>query len=301
MSSIAFLLATGLKATIILAVAFLVVIDAPPVGRFGSIFRLDLRAGRRARDSAAFPVSPAVECAVPRGSSRAYARGCLPETILTASSVATATAGPNVFIAWLVPIWLCGAAAVMTRIAVGHLRVRRSLRRADKVNDAEWTALLAEVSAQLGLRRRVDLRRSRETDVPLSYGFLRPLVLLPGESTEWSAERRRVVLLHELIHVKRLDALFCLIAQVSCAAYWFHPLAWLALARFRKEQEQSCDDAVVIAGMKQSVYAEHLVDLARALSAARPILPAALSMADTMQRWSNACKRCSIRAANAGR
>jgi TonB family protein len=140
--------------------------------------------------------------------------------------------------------------------------------------------LLAEVSAQLGLRRQVDLLRGRETDVPLSYGILRPLILLPGESTEWSAERRRVVLLHELIHVQRLDALFCLIAQVSCAAYWFHPFAWLAMARFRKEQEQSCDDAVVIAGMKQSVYAAHLVDLARALSASRPMLPAALGMAD---------------------
>jgi TonB family protein len=148
------------------------------------------------------------------------------------------------------------------------------------VNDVEWITLLAEVSRRIGLRRPVELRRSRETDVPLSYGCLRPLILLPGESREWSAERRRVVLLHELIHIKRLDALFCLTAQISCAAYWFHPLAWLAMTRFRKEQEQSCDDAVVTAGLKQSVYAEHLVDLARALSSARPALPAALSMTD---------------------
>ena len=53
------------------------------------------------------------------------------------------------------------------------------------------------------------------------------------------------------------------------------------MARFRKEQEQSCDDAVVIAGMKQSVYAEHLVDLARTMSSSRPILPVRSSMADS--------------------
>jgi TonB family protein len=187
---------------------------------------------------------------------------------------------PQNRIQWLIPIWLWGTAAIAARIAIGHIRVQRSLGRAGKVDESEWTALLTEVSTQLGLHRHVDLRRGRGTDVPLSYGLLRPVILLPAESTEWSAGRRRIVLLHELIHVKRLDALFSLIAQLSCALYWFHPLAWLGLARFRKEQEQSCDDAVVTAGTKQSVYAEHLVDLARAVSAARPIFPAALSMAD---------------------
>ena len=272
MSSIAFLLATCLKATIILAAAFLMALLL-----------------RRSTASARYFVwtsGLAILLAIPLLSLslrpwnvqlRAAPVALAPAGVVEAAPDVSAPVRPTLWLAWLMPMWLFGAAAVMFPITVGHLRIRQSLRRAETVSDP----LLEELSAQLGLRRQVGLRRSRETDVPLSYGFLRPMVLLPGESTEWSAERRRVVLLHELIHVKRLDALFCLIAQVSCAAYWFHPLAWLALARFRREQEQSCDDAVVIAGTRQSVYAEHLVDLARSISAARPMFPAALSMAET--------------------
>jgi TonB family protein len=57
--------------------------------------------------------------------------------------------------------------------------------------------------------------------------------------------------------------LLWLLAQVAVALYWFHPLAWLAAARFRREQERSCDDAVVRAGTDGSVYAAQLVELAR--------------------------------------
>jgi TonB family protein len=89
-----------------------------------------------------------------------------------------------------------------------------------------------------------------------------------------------VVLLHELIHVQRLDWLTCLISQLSSAAYWFHPLLWMALSRLRQEQERSCDDAVVVAGTGQAAYAEHLVDLARSLVSSRQRWPAALSMAE---------------------
>jgi TonB family protein len=113
------------------------------------------------------------------------------------------------------------------------------------------------------LRRTVKLRRSGATDVPLTAGVFAASVVLPETSQEWDAERSHIVLLHELTHARRRDPLLWLMAQVALALYWFHPLAWLALARFRREQERSCDDAVVTAGVVQSVYAQHLVDLAR--------------------------------------
>jgi TonB family protein len=274
MSSISFLIATSLKATVVLAAAFLVVLVL-----------------RRSTASARYFVwtsGLAVLLAIPLLSvslrpwnvplrTAPVVRAPSAAAVAQSAPEAVAPVHPARFLEWLVPIWLFGAAALMLRIGAGHLRIRRSLRRAETVDEP----LISELSAQLGLRRTVELRRSAETEVPLSYGINRPVVVLPGESVEWGSERMRVVLLHELIHVKRLDALFCLIAQFSCAAYWFHPLAWLALARFRREQEQSCDDAVVIAGTKQSVYAEHLVDLARAISSARPIFPSALSMAES--------------------
>lgn len=180
---------------------------------------------------------------------------------------------------WIVPVWLCGMALVFARIAAGHIRMAFWVRRTKKLRDPEWIALLADASSRTGLRRSVNLRRSEDTDTPLSYGYLRPVVVLPDECTEWSLERRRVVLLHELVHAQRLDSLNNLIAHLCCAAYWFHPLAWWAWACFRMEQERSCDDAVVTAGTLRSVYAEHLVSLASSLTSAHRCRPVALPMA----------------------
>ncbi len=209
----------------------------------------------------------------------------LPDTpvLVQASTPAASEAVPGrtPFTAWLLPLWLLGTGIVLTRLAIGHARVLLSLRRAETLHSPAWMELLAQVSARLGLRRPVKLRCSRETDIPLSYGIFRPVVVLPGASEEWSTDRRRVVLTHELVHIRRMDPLSFLIAQLSCAAYWFHPLAWFAVSRFRKEQERSCDDAVVHTGTGQSAYAEHLVSLARSLAPASSGWSAALGMAET--------------------
>jgi TonB family protein len=75
-----------------------------------------------------------------------------------------------------------------------------------------------------------------------------------------------------MIHARRLDALWGLVAQCALAVNWFNPLAWLAVRQFRKEQERSCDDAVVAAGTASTVYAAHLVDLARSIAIPEPAL-----------------------------
>jgi len=179
---------------------------------------------------------------------------------------------------WPAAIWLAGMMIGLARLAAGHFRLWLSLRRAPEVRAPEWLPLLEETGARIGLRRAVSLRRSPETDVPLNCGIFAPVVVLPSGSEEWDAQRRRVVLLHELTHARRRDPLVYLLARVAAAVYWFHPLAWLAVARFRREQERSCDDAVVRAGAGQSAYASHLVDLARSVA---PAYSAALGMAAT--------------------
>jgi beta-lactamase regulating signal transducer with metallopeptidase domain len=107
--------------------------------------------------------------------------------------------------AWLVLAWAAGMIAVLSRMLAGTARVWWVARHSGPVEDAEWNALLAELTASLGLRRRVRLVVCERAAMPMTWGASRPLILLPRSAKEWTAEKRRLVLAHELIHVVRLD------------------------------------------------------------------------------------------------
>jgi protocatechuate 3,4-dioxygenase beta subunit len=91
------------------------------------------------------------------------------------------------------------------------------------------------------------------------------VILLPEQSADWPDATRRLVLLHELAHIKRRDVGFQLLGRLATAIYWFHPLAWYAAHRLRAECESACDDHVVHTGVPRTDYAQQLVDLARDL------------------------------------
>ncbi|MGH3185183.1 MAG: M56 family metallopeptidase, partial [Streptosporangiaceae bacterium] len=163
-------------------------------------------------------------------------------------------------------LWAIGFAAVLGRALVGLARVAwiaRGARRLDTTELVRW-------ARETGVRRRVALLENERPSLPLTFGILRPVILIPAEARAWEQERRRMVLLHELVHVKRLDWLTQLLAQLACALYWFHPLAWMAAARLREERERACDDCVLRLGTNGAVYAGHLLELARSLQPAAP-------------------------------
>jgi hypothetical protein len=120
---------------------------------------------------------------------------------------------------------------------------------------------------------------SSDIAVPLSYGLLRPAVLLPCEATGWSATRKRIVLLHELAHVRRHDAAVELGAWLACAVYWFNPIVWLVAKGLRLQRELACDESVVRATGDSLDYARQLVDIAAAARGSRSRSAAALAMA----------------------
>ncbi len=177
----------------------------------------------------------------------------------------------------ILAVWLIGLVWFVVPIAVSPVYKRILVRNARPVADSEISRLLAELCRGLNVRRSVRLLEIDRSLVPMTWGLVWPTVLLPMAWRQWPGERRRMVLLHELAHVKRHDLAFQLAARLTCTLYWFHPLAWYALWRLRIERESACDDCVLMAGERASEYARQLVEIARSFRLAAS--PIALAMA----------------------
>jgi HEAT repeat protein/beta-lactamase regulating signal transducer with metallopeptidase domain len=181
---------------------------------------------------------------------------------------------------WLGLLWASVAAVILGRYLASVASVRWLTRDADPVLDRRWRDAAEVASAELGLREPPALLASAHVTVPFTSGLVRPVIVVPaGALATWSDERVRVVLLHELAHVRRRDCLVQALSQVACAAYWFNPLAWMAARRLRAERERACDDLVLDAGLRGADYAQHLLDIARTVTPRRSLSAAALAMA----------------------
>jgi len=186
-------------------------------------------------------------------------------------------------IPWLPLIWLTGTLVALIPLVIGLIGNVRLRLRSQSLVDTEWQTLVTMLSDRLGLRRTVTLLLGGAQQMPMTFGLARPCVVLPSTAIGWSDERRQVVLLHELAHIKRCDVPLQLVARLATAVYWFHPLVWYALRQMRYEREQACDDCVLEAGQQAPDYASELLEIARAHRRSSPLLSAALSMARPSQ------------------
>lgn len=165
----------------------------------------------------------------------------------------------------LLTVWVTGAAAATIALLLSLLRVRRLTRAADNVCDPAWRSAADAIGARLGLRFPVRLLLSPDIATPMAGGVWRPAIFLPASARAWSAERRDVVLAHEIAHLAELDPLRHLVARLVLAGYWFHPLAWIAAREGAVAREQACDEAVLALGTRPSVYARVLLELAESI------------------------------------
>ena len=166
-------------------------------------------------------------------------------------------------------VWMLGTLLVLLRLAVGTWKVGRLAKKGDRVDDGEWLSLTQRLANRLGITRPLTLLRGDRLAVPVTWGVVYPAVLLPHDSLEWPEERRRFVLVHEMAHVKRFDALTQLIAQIAIAVFWFDPLIWIAAHRMRVEREHACDDYVIRDGTKPSLYAGELLEMVQSIGSPR--------------------------------
>jgi beta-lactamase regulating signal transducer with metallopeptidase domain len=120
----------------------------------------------------------------------------------------------------LLGVWALVAAFLLLRVGLDLLAARGLTKRATPYEDPRLPQLARALAAELGLRRLPELRESREIDCPATVGILRPVVLLPVHTREWSDQELRSVLAHELAHTERGDCGSQLLARVICALHW---------------------------------------------------------------------------------
>jgi beta-lactamase regulating signal transducer with metallopeptidase domain/5-hydroxyisourate hydrolase-like protein (transthyretin family) len=181
---------------------------------------------------------------------------------------------------WLALAWLAGLLVLLTRHGWLHLQLGRQRRTWRKVSDPVARDVFRRCREELGMVRPARLWMTTGSYGPATAGVFRASILVPeGLLSSLSPDELRLVLLHELTHVRRWDVLVDHVAALLAALHWFNPVAWLALVCMRRERELACDGAVLrhLGGRESGRYGHTLLKVAQQLSAPVP-LPGAVGV-----------------------
>jgi beta-lactamase regulating signal transducer with metallopeptidase domain len=186
------------------------------------------------------------------------------ERLPDASPLAIDARAPEAVIQVAFAVWLAGVA-----VSAGWLAWRSRRMRAFWARGAEAPADLAqlarEAAARIGLTRVPAIFVHDAIAVPATIGVRDPIVVLPRPLVDASRRDIEHVLLHELAHIRRRDALRAIGAAAVQVLYWFHPLVWLVRARLAALRELACDRDVTRVVASRDEYRRTLIRLARSL------------------------------------
>jgi ankyrin repeat protein/beta-lactamase regulating signal transducer with metallopeptidase domain len=144
-------------------------------------------------------------------------------------------------------VWVMGFAFMVVRLAVGWYRLRHVRRAA--------TAAPPRERLPGANRRKPPVLLSSELEGPACFGVFRPVVLLPRDMYEGATPRDlHMVLAHEFAHIERGDCWANLLQRIVEAAFFFHPLVWLASRRLTQQREHICDNYVLADGASPDDY-----------------------------------------------
>lgn len=140
-------------------------------------------------------------------------------------------------------VWLSGICLLMVRQVVEYVSlVRLAAGYADRVMTPEQRSFLDGLKKQYGIRRRVFLYEAPEKEYTMTFGFFCPVIVCGRETTNWEAE---LLVRHELVHIKRMDAFWKMFMQLAAMLHWWNPLVWKLRRDFEQVCECSCDETVM--------------------------------------------------------
>ena len=235
-------------------VAALVVMLAAPVATFAVVLANTQPA---AGEKVASAVAPGV--AEPAG---ALADTPRDEARPAPAAAPEEAAGPAVFVPLVLVIWTAGVLALSIRLLGGWIVARRLATRALRPVSPEVNAMARRIAGRIALDRFVRLFESAAVAVPVTVGWIKPVVLLPASALSGlSLSQIEALLAHELAHVRRHDYLVNLLQSAVETLLYYHPAVWWASRVVRAEREHCCDD-VAVGVCDRLIYVSALSELA---------------------------------------
>ena len=190
------------------------------------------------------------------------------ETAAAAAAQQTASAPAAQAPVWTI-VWAVGVAVCAVVFAAAYGRCCREFRASFPVeNDVTRRWLQSHP-----LRRTIAIRQSGRISSPLTFGVLRPVILMP-KKTDWTDETAlRYVLEHEFVHIQRFDVLSKLLLIAAVCVHWFNPLVWVMYVLANRDLELSCDETVLrrFGGDVRAAYARVLIRMEAARGGFAPL------------------------------
>ena len=238
-----------------IGVAALAVMLAAPVVTVAAVAaRADTTA--LARDTTPGAMTASLQVDAPRDVAMAAPAGPV-----TADLGVAATAAPVLQMAVLA-LWMAGVAVLSCRLLGGWFVAGRLGRSYIRPVRTDVEALARRVAGRLALDRVVRLFESTRVAVPVTVGWIRPVVLVPAAALSGlSPAQVEALLAHELAHVRRHDYLVNLLQSAVETILFYHPAVWWVSRQVRIDREHCCDD-LAVGVCDRVVYATALTDLA---------------------------------------
>ena len=189
-----------------------------------------------------------------------------PEQITTIHHNLSSTA--NTVSVWAV-IWAIGMLISVMVFAIAYWKCQQEFQTSLPVNNDFITKWLNSHQQ----KRTIAIRQSSRFSAPLTYGILRPVILVPT-STEWeNTASLQYVLEHEYVHIRRFDSIKKIALIIVLCVHWFNPLVWAMYILANRDIELSCDEAVLrlFGENKKATYARVLISMEETRNGLTPL------------------------------
>lgn len=173
---------------------------------------------------------------------------------------------------WPGIVWLAGFLAVMGRMLYARVLLLLLSWRRINVVDSGLRKRVGGITAKLGVHQAPQLTECPGLASPIAFGVVRQTICLPTDfATTFTEAEQDAILAHELAHLAARDPLSYLLADLTSACLWWHPLVWWARRQLHAASELAADEATAVLENGPGTLAECLVKLGRHVMEARAI------------------------------